>query len=178
MPTSAPLLHPLRPRMRPPIILAGLLALVMAASSAIAVAGSPASGHEGHHLPPSGLMLNGEARWSTDTALRIGMNGIREAVVSTLHGVGERPMTAQEASVLADTIQNQVSYMIANCKLTPQADGVLHVLLGQLLEGAAALKQNPADATALHTIIGALKNYPVYFDHPDWKPVTAPEPLP
>lgn len=171
MPLSAPSLHPLLPR----IIQAGLLALVMATSSAAAIAGSPASGHEAHHLPLSGLMLNGEARWSTDTALRSGMNGIREAVVSTLHGAGERPMTAQEATVLADTIQNQISYMIANCKLAPQADAVLHVLLGQLLEGAAALKQNPADTAALHTIIEALKNYPVYFDHPDWKPVTAPE---
>lgn len=172
MPLSAPLLQP---RMRPRTIQAGLLALVMATSSAAAIAGSPASGHEAHHLPPSGLMLNGEARWGTDSALRSGMNGIREAVVSTLHGAGERPMTAQEASALAGTIQNQVSYVIANCKLAPQADAVLHVLLGQLLEGAAALKQNPADAAALQTIIEALKNYPVYFDHPDWKPVTAPE---
>ena len=171
MPLSAPLLHPLLPR----IIQAGLLALVMSASSATAIAGSPALGHEGHQFPPSGLMMNGEARWSTDTALRSGMNGIREAVVRTLHGAGERPMTAEEATALTDTIQNQISYMIANCKLAPQADAVLHVLLGQLLEGAAALKQNAADAAALHTIIGALKNYPVYFDHPDWKPVTAPE---
>lgn len=168
MPPSAPLLQPR-------IIQAGLLALVMTTSSAAAIAGSPASGHEAHHLPPSGLMLNGEARWSTDTALRSAMNGIREAVVSTLHGAGERPMTAQQATALADTIQNQISYMIANCKLAPQADAVLHVLLGQLLEGAAALKQNPADTAALQTIIEALKNYPVYFDHPDWKPVTAPE---
>lgn len=174
MPTSAPLLHSLQPQIRPRIIQAGLLALAMASSSATVIAGSPVSGHEGHHLPPSGLMLNGEARWSTDTALRSGMNGIREAVVNTLHGAGERPMTAQETTALADTIQNQISHMIASCKLTPQADAVLHVLLGQLLGGAAALKQNPADAAALHTIIEALKNYPVYFDHPDWKPVTAP----
>lgn len=171
MPFPAPLLHPLQPR----ILLAGLLALVMTTSSTGAIAGSPPSGHETHHLPPSGLMLNGEARWSTDTALRSGMNGIREAVVSTLHGAGEQPMTAQQATTLASTIQSQINYMIANCKLPPQADAVLHVLLGQLLEGAAALKQNPADAAAVHTIIEALKNYPVYFDHPDWKPVTAPE---
>lgn len=149
-----------------------LLALLVFCSGAHAVDRMPLDEHEGHHIPPAALMLDNGKRWNTDAPLRSGMNGIRNAVANT-YRTGNRDLTKAEALKLAETIENQFSYMVAYCTLKPQADGVLHLLLAQLLEGASALKKNPADAKARAQILDALKKYPVYFDHPGWQPVPA-----
>ena len=159
--------------MLPYQIRTGLLSLLLVSTSALAVDRMPS--HE-HEPPSAGLQLNQGQRWSTDSHLRLGMSGIREAVISAVHVDTTHTLSAAEAGKLADTIQTQVDYLVAYCVLTPKADAVLHVLLGQLLEGADTLRKNPADETALHHIITALKDYPVYFEDADWKPVTTTAP--
>lgn len=153
----------------------GLLPLLLMSASALAVDRMPV--HD-HHLPPAGLHLNQGQRWATNAPLRQGMGGIRDAVVGAIHADTSRPLTPAEAGKLADTIRTRVDYLVAYCVLPPDADAVLHVLLGQLLEGAEALRKNPADETALHRLVTALKDYPVYFDHDGWRPVTTPTPAP
>lgn len=155
--------------MSPLLIRTGLLLLALVSPAAVAVERMPA--HD-HHPPSAGLHLNHGQRWATDAALRQGMGGIREAVVSAVHAAAARPLTAVEANRLADAIRDQVDYLVANCRLAPEADAVLHVLIGQLLQGADALRRRPADEAALHRILQALKEYPAYFDHDGWKPVT------
>ncbi|MDI1301749.1 MAG: hypothetical protein PSX71_07585 [bacterium] len=150
----------------------GLLSLLLLGATAAAVDRLPEKG--GAHVPPAGLVLNEGRRWGTNQPLRAGMGGIREAVFKTYHAAGKRPLNAKEGLALAEAIQNQIGYLVAYCTLAPQADAVLHILLERLEEGAAALKQNPADAKGRELILSALRNYPVYFDHPGWKPVTLP----
>lgn len=152
------------------------LALLLASSTALAVDRMPSS-HD-HHVAPEGLHLNQGQRWASNAPLRQGMSGIRAAVVKAVHADTTQPLAAADAASLADAIRTQVDYLVAHCVLPPQADATLHVLLGQLLEGAEALRADPADEAALHRIIQALKEYPVYFDHADWKPVTTPTPAP
>lgn len=161
--------------MSPFLIRTGLLSLLLVSFPAAAVDRMPAHDHQ---LPPEGLHLNQGQRWATNAPLRQGMSGIREAVVGAIHADTSRPLTTAEAGKLADAIRTQVDYLVAYCVLAPEADAVLHVLLGQLLEGAEGLRANPSDEAALHRIIQALKDYPVYFEHADWKPVTTPTPAP
>lgn len=149
--------------------LAGLLVLVLAAP--LAAAGDPPSSHV-HRAPAAALHLDHGRRWATTPPLRQGMNGIRKAVAEAVP-TPPRALTAVEAKRLADAIRLQVDYLVANCVLAPEADAALHVLLGQMLEGAQALRRNPADEAALHGILAALNDYPAYFDHPGWQPVKA-----
>lgn len=161
--------------MLPHLIRAGLLSLALLPPAALAVDRMPA--HD-HHLPPEGLHLNQGQRWATNAALRQGMGGIREAVMRAVHADAGHGLTAAEAKRLADAIRTQADYLVAYCVLAPEADAVLHVLLGKLLGGAEALRRDPADEAALHGIIEALKEYPVYFDHEGWQPVTTASPAP
>lgn len=159
--------------MLPLTIRAALLSLALSSPAALAVDRMPS---HNHHLPPAGLHLDHGQRWETNAVLRQGMGGIREALMGAMHADAGGPLTAAAANRLADAIRTQVDYLVANCVLAPEADAVLHVLLGKLLEGAAGLRHDPADEAALQDIIQALKDYPVYFDDAGWKPVTAPAP--
>ena len=161
--------------MSPLQIRTGLLSLLLASFPAAAVDRMPA--HD-HHLPAEGPQLNHGQRWQSNAPLRQGMTAIREAVIRALHANSSQPLSAAEANRLADTIRTQVDYLVAQCVLAPEADATLHALLGQLLAGAEALRANPADEEALHRIIQALKEYPVYFDHEGWRSVTSPLPAP
>lgn len=161
--------------MRSFLLHAGLLSLLLAAPAAQAV--DPAHAHD-HHAPAKGLHLDHGRRWATDPALRQGMSAIRDAVVAAVHADRARPLSAAEATRLADAIQGQVDFLVANCRLAPEADAVLHVLIGQMLEGAGALRRHPADDAALQRIVHALKEYPDYFEHEGWRPVTSAAPAP
>lgn len=161
--------------MSPLQIRTGLLSLLLAALPAAAVDRMPS--HD-HHLPAEGAQLNHGQRWPSNAPLRQGMTAIREAVIQALHADTTQPLSAAEANRLADTIRTQVDYLVAHCVLAPAADATLHVLLGKLLQGAEGLRGNPADEAALAAIVSALKDYPAYFDHADWKPVTTPTPAP
>ena len=77
-------------------------------------------------------------------------------------------MTQAQASALAVTIEKSTGYMVANCKLKPDADATLHVLLGQLLEAAAAIRTDPHSAKGMPRIHATLETYPRYFSHPGW----------
>lgn len=109
------------------------------------------------------LKLNGGERWSTDAALRTGMERIRAAVASD-HG----PLTAEAAQATASELDASVVYLIQNCELEPEADANLHVLLVEISSAAAALKKDPEDGNALVQVHHALERYPQFFDHPNW----------
>tara|TARA_R110002110_G_scaffold147570_3_gene338144 strand:- start:10678 stop:10896 length:219 start_codon:yes stop_codon:yes gene_type:complete len=40
-------------------------------------------------------------------------------------------------SALASKVLGQTDFMIENCKLEPKADAQLHIVLGQIIEGAS-----------------------------------------
>lgn len=148
-----------------------LVLALLAAPVALAAAGADSHDHSRHG---PGLHLNHGQRWATNPALRQGMAALRGEVAQALQAAASRPLTATEANRLADAIRGQVDYLVANCVLVPEADGVLHVLLGRMLEGAAALRRRPGDGAALRGIAAALEEYPVYFDHGGWTPLAVP----
>lgn len=121
-----------------------------------------------HHFGVSQLQLNHGEKWQTDAPLRNGMQHIYDAAMKATSAYHAKKLSAADANSLVSHINEQIQYMISHCKLEPQEDGVLHVLIGELLEGAEALKKDPLATEGLPRIIRALNTYPQYFEHPGW----------
>ena len=127
--------------------------------------GSPAH-HHGHGSGAALLKLNAGTKWEPDASLRIGMERIKaltEALGSTT--------TVQERQAYRDAIHAQIDYLIKNCQLPPDADETLHVLIGQIADGADAMPRTDGDTVGLALVRRALETYPKYFNHPLWMPL-------
>lgn len=125
-------------------------------------------GHDQH--TQQALHLDNGKKWRTDETLREGMQGIRASVEPHLQG-GDHA-AAQEYAKLAHAIQGNIDQIVQGCKLEPEADAVLHVLLGDLFEGIALLEGKKGDAArpeGVERVLHTLKNYGRYFDHPGWE---------
>ena len=125
-------------------------------------------GHE-HHAPAAAASQEIPAqRYATDAPLRTGMAKIRTAVDALGH-YERGHMGAEQAVTFATTIQEQVAYLVANCKLEPQADAALHGIIAKLGAGAQALKTAPADLAAIPPMREALADYRRTFDDPGFE---------
>ena len=103
------------------------------------------------------------------------MQRIRTAVDQAYVANVSGRLTPAEAKALSTLVQENVNYLIANCKLPPKADATLHVLIGELLSGAAQLAENSAASEGLDRAGQALRHYSEYFDHPGWVEFDAPK---
>lgn len=117
------------------------------------------------------LVLNDGKRWSTDEALRTGMQRMRDAAALALDKQRQGPLQPEESARLATAVQDNVNYLIQNCRLEPKADAVLHVFITELLEGASLVNAKPPAPAGLEKLAHALNEYPKYFDHPGWVPI-------
>ena len=123
-------------------------------------------GHAGHAV--SGVSLDQGHKWKTDAALRQGMKRINDAVVKAVPAYHHDSLTQVDADKLSRQINEQVNYLIENCKLAPGADATLHVFIGDFLTGAATLSKEPLSPKGLPQIVKALQTYPDYFEHESW----------
>lgn len=114
-----------------------------------------------NHASPATAGTAPEGGWASDAPLRQGMQAILVAVVAAVRDAGEGKRLASELRV-------QIRYLFANCKLEPQADVALHVILAELLQSAQRLESG-ASATEEHGALhSALKAYGQGFQHPGW----------
>jgi hypothetical protein len=58
--------------------------------------------------------------------------------------------------------------MIQNCKLEPEPDAALHVLIGRMLTASEAMKKDPASRAGWPELMAILHDYGAAFDHPGW----------
>jgi hypothetical protein len=69
-------------------------------------------------------------------------------------------------------VTTQVAFIVANCKLAPAADAVLHVIVADLVAGADAMEgkvKGTAPRAGFVNVVQALDTYAKYFDHPNWQ---------
>ena len=78
-------------------------------------------------------------------------------------------MSAEQAIPFATTVQEQIAYMVANCKLEPQADAALHGIIAKLGAGVQALKTDPANLAAIPPMRDAVADYRRTFDDPTFE---------
>lgn len=151
------------------ILVNGWLVLVMQFTL---IAGVEAADHEvghqhGHHEMTS-LSLNDGKKWQTDHVLREAMQSINNEANKIASSFHHNELKKSEAEKMAVHVKDKVAFMIANCKLDPKADAVLHVLIGDLLAAADKLANDSQSHEGLPEIIKALQHYYDYFDHNDF----------
>lgn len=161
---------------KPTRILAALIAAAGLSLSAASHA-APAHKHEAHaeHGAVASLQLNAGKKWETDAALRQAMGNIRQAVAIALPDIHENRLPAAGYAKLAGKVEAEVGSIVANCKLAPEADAQLHLVVAELLAGAGQMsgkikKTRRQDGAV--KVIGALENYAGYFADPQFKPIT------
>ena len=119
--------------------------------------------HEAHAATsPTSTPTPGK-RWATDAPLREGMGRIRKSVEELGHFASGH-LSASQANDLAAGIEKDVNFLIANCKLEPEADAALHLIIAKLLQGAQAIKTDPADAKGMELLHAAVADYERSFD--------------
>lgn len=143
---------------------------ILGAVSAIAPA-TAADSHR-HDGPPAVLKLDEGARWQTDAALRTGMEAIRGAVAHALPEVHGGRFSAAQYQALSDSVEQQVGYIVQNCKLEPAADEVLHAVIAEIGKGVDVIAGRAGgverEQGVVH-LVGGLDAYASHFDHPGWK---------
>ena len=127
-------------------------ALVLAVALALSAPAFAAEEAHSHGAAAGGeakLVLNHGQKWPTDAPLRQGMESIRAALASGM---------AQDA--FAAKVTTEVAGIVQNCKLEPEADAQLHIVIAELMAGVEA-KDNARVAHALNA-------YGEHFDHAGW----------
>lgn len=146
-------------------------------SAAVLLGMSPgivsAQGHSHSHdaAESAQLTLNNGKKWITDDNLRQAMSRIRNALSAELPAIHSGKATAAQYRALAQKTDDQIAFMVKNCKLEPQADAMLHLVLADIIAGSDAMKGK--DSNEAHKgaakIAHALDNYAAHFDHPGWR---------
>ena len=153
------------------LALALLIAATAVAAHPLSVRAADSHQH-GHDAPAAKLQLDHGKKWKTDEPLRRGMNSIREIVhgaPAPLHKGTAKPSAYAEVGA---RIEAEVGRIVKECKLAPEADAQLHIVVAEVIAGADAMK-SAKDAKAgragLVKVDVALQAYGKHFDHPGWK---------
>ena len=146
----------------------------MTAAPGAMAAGEHKQTHEHASAAPSRLGLDHGRKWATDEALRGGMARIRELVEPQLAGAHDGKLSAAQYGALAGQVETEVAGIVANCKLEPKADAMLHLVIGDIGAGTDAMagktpKRKPQQGLA--QVAAAVNNYGRYFEHPGFKPI-------
>ncbi|WP_372529160.1 hypothetical protein [Piscinibacter sp.] len=152
-----------------------ITAAVAAVAFAAALAGpalAQTATHSHDAATPHKLSLDQGRKWATDEALRNGMSRIRGLVEPRMSDVHGGKLDAAQYRGLAAQVETEVGTIVANCKLEPKADAMLHLVIADLLEGTDAMsgknsKLRPAQGLA--KVVAAVNEYGGHFDHPGFK---------
>jgi hypothetical protein len=102
------------------------------------------------------------------------MGGIRDLVEPRLGAAHAGKLTPAQYRELAAQVESAVGSIVANCKLEPKADAMLHLVIADIGEGTDAMAgKNPKlrPALGLVKVANAVNQYGNYFDHPGFRPI-------
>jgi hypothetical protein len=148
-----------------------------AAALALSLAGAALAQADAHSHDAAAqhkLSLNQGQKWATDEALRSGMGRIRNLVEPQLGAAHAGKLGAAQYRELATQVEAEVGAIVADCKLEPKADAMLHLVIADLGLGSDAMagknaKLRPAQGMAKVAL--ALNEYGRHFEHPGFKPI-------
>jgi hypothetical protein len=150
------------------------LSVAAIGTSMAATSGFSAGHHPDHATASASLQLNAGKKWETDAPLRQGMGNIRQSMAASLDDIHENRLSQKGYAALAKKIESEVGAIVANCKLEPQADAQLHLIVAELLDGSKSMlspsKQAQRQSGAVK-VVGALEKYGTYFQDPEFKPL-------
>lgn len=118
--------------------------------------------------------LNQGRKWGTDEPLRAGMGRIRNLVEPQLGAAHAGKLTPSQYRELATQVETEVGGIVANCKLEPKADAMLHIVIADMAQGVDAMAGKNArmrPALGLVKVAQAVDQYGGHFDHPGFEPI-------
>ena len=130
--------------------------------------------HDHAAAAPHNLALNQGRKWATDEPLRAGMGRIRGLVEPQLGAAHAGKLTPAQYRELATQVETEIGGIVANCKLEPKADAMLHLVIADLGAGTDAMAGKDAKtrpALGLVKVAQAVNQYGSHFDHPGFKPI-------
>jgi len=130
--------------------------------------------HDHAAAAPHNLALNQGRKWATDEPLRAGMQRIRALVAPQLQAAHIGKLTPAQYRQLATQVETEVGGIVANCKLEPKADAMLHLVIADMAQGVDAMAGKNArmrPALGLVKVAQAVDQYGGYFDHPGFEPI-------
>lgn len=154
-----------------------LLGAVAAAALAATLSGTAlAQGatHDHGAAAPHKLALDAGRKWATDEPLRAGMQRIRALVAPQLQAAHAGKLTPAQYRQLATQVETEVGGIVANCKLEPKADAMLHIVIADMAQGVDAMAGKNArmrPALGLVKVAQAVDQYGGHFDHPGFEPI-------
>ncbi|NYT62007.1 hypothetical protein H0A66_06690 [Alcaligenaceae bacterium] len=152
-----------------------LLAIALALPLSLAgnVFAATATDHD-HGASTQSLELNAGQKWTIDAPLRQGMSKIHASVTSALSTLHDGKLSDTQYDAFANDINDQFTYIVQNCKLEPQADAQLHIVLGNVMSGldvARGKEQGQERELGVVKVAQTLNAYGDHFDHADWKKI-------
>lgn len=115
------------------------------------------------------LSLNQGEKWQIDNSLYLGMSNINQAVQAKLNDIHYDKFSSEQYLQLATQVDQQIAYLFEHCKLPPEADTQLHLLLAKIMRGSSMMKENKTPKQGAIFVIQALRDYPTYFNDKDWR---------
>ena len=144
-----------------------ILALILGASSlSFAYASLASEAAHQHGASTHELQLNAGEKWATDAPLRKAMGALNGAMQTSLPAIHDNQLGDAQYDQLAARINDEVAYMGKHCKLAPEADAQLHLVIAELLAGADSMAGKTPDEARRNgavKVLGALQTYATYF---------------
>ncbi|MDP3844721.1 MAG: hypothetical protein Q8Q81_19510 [Oxalobacteraceae bacterium] len=164
--------------MKSPELLLLAIALAMPLTTLAGVAAVHNHGDDHGAAAQAKLELNAGKKWSTDAPLRQAMSNIRSTVATALPAAHGGKLGPAQYDALGNDVTAQITYIVQNCKLAPEADAQLHIVVGDIMSGidTATGKQHDQErALGVVKIAQSLNSYGKHFDHAGWKAIKLPQ---
>lgn len=144
------------------------------AAAATATGQPAAKGHDhghDHGAAPVALKLDNGKKWQTDDNLKAGMTAIRNDLQAALDPIHAETYTPADYKALGEKIDGHVQGIMSKCKLAPEVDAQIHVVLSDIFAGTSIMKKDGDRISGAVKIIKALGAYGDHFEHPGWVPI-------
>lgn len=150
------------------------LATALVAAALALGAGQPgfaADVHSHAASAPATLALDHGKKWTTDAPLRQRMSEVRALMAPRLGPIHDGKLPPADYRALGTAVEAKVAAIVAECKLPPDADAMLHLIVADLVAGADIMQGKVAGdpAEGAHKVVTAANAYGRYFDHKGWK---------
>jgi hypothetical protein len=158
----------MKPRRTLTVVLAAALFALGASQPGLA-----ADAHSHAAGAPAKLALDHGKKWTTDAPLRQRMGEIRALMAAQIEPIHKGKLTPAEYAALGAAIEGKVASIVAECKLPPEADAMLHLIVADLVAGADVMQGKSAGmpADGAHKVVTAANAYGRYFNDAGWKPL-------
>lgn len=101
------------------------------------------------------------------------MENLRAAYAKQVPAIHKGSQSTVGYKTLGEKTETEVTAIVAECKLDPKADAVLHLIIADMLAGADIMtgKAPGKPAAGAHRVVTALNQYGQYFEHSGWQPL-------